>query len=1087
MDIVDQDNYLLREEIKQLKTKLAAAKKDYYGLVEKTNSQLQELFDSSNDLIQIFKPNGDFRFVNETWRNKLGYREDEVFNLKFTDVVHPEHLQQTKENLLKVSEGNRLERFETVLRTKFGKNIYVIGRLICVFENNKPSEYRCVFFDITERFRAERAQSLYYKIAHITITQNNLEDFYGKIYHELNEILKVRNFSVAIRKGNKYHYNYWVSEHEDDEEVQLTRDVEKLLSDYTFERSKPLIIYQDGIQKIAKQKKVRLKDPMPTIWLGVLIRLESKPVGVISFYSYQDQSAYNHKDLELLDFISGQISISLQRKINEEKIQNQAARLSAIFESSTHQIWSIDKNLCFTSFNQNYAEAFEEYYGIPPKIGMGLGAHLSQKGKGTQFWKTKYKKAFEGDIVNFQISQKSLNDKKVWRDVFLNPIFLPNGEIEEISIIANDITAKKQAENALKESEEKFRNIYESFQDIYFRCDMEGVISMVSPSVREVLGYEPEEIIGRTITDFFFSTSTLSTLFKNLFENNRVRNFEGAIKTKSGDEIQFLSNVRLIQRKFQKFEVEGVARDITQLKKTNQELREAKELAERSLQIKERFLANMSHEIRTPMNGIIGMIDLMGTTNLDIEQSEYIRTVKKSSDSLLNILNDILDLSKIEAGKMRLRNEPLRLVDTFEKVYDLYSQQAHISNNSLYYHLDKDLPEYIMGDETRLTQVLSNLTSNAIKFSPSKGTINLNIRIIEKKRSIYRFKVSIKDSGIGISKADIEKLFESFSQIDNSSSKNYSGTGLGLAISKELVKSMNGEIGVASTPGLGSTFWFTFTAKSITPKKAEELRKKEETQFVKQFTTSSPRILLVDDNHINRKVASNILTKSGCEVIEAASGHEAIEKVTESTFDLIFMDIQMPDMDGIETSNAIKKLKLETYPPLIAMTAYAMEEDRSKFIKSGMDDYISKPIKAATLIDTVKNWLHFEPKIVSSHVFIENTEALTINQNTLNQLFKYGGKELIESVLEEFDNEATVQVENIIRLYHQEAFDQMKTELHTLKGNAGTFGVEKLSAVAKEIEKLIKGNKFKSIKEELITLEQCLADFKESYQHFLTT
>ena len=1087
MDLAEQDIKSLKEEVKSLQERLEKAHEDYYGLVEKTNFHLKELFDSSNDLIQIFKPNGEFRFVNEAWRNKLGYREDEIFDLKFVEVVHPDHRKQTLHNLLKITAGSRLERFETVLKTKYGKNIYVIGKLTCVFEDDEPAEFRCVFFDITERFRAERAQSLYYKIANITISQNSPEDFYGKIFQELNDILKVRNFSVALKQGKTYQYAYWVNGYEEKTGVKFKKDVEKLLADYTFERGKPMIIYSDGIEKIAKQKKIKLQDKLPNIWLGVLIQLDSRPIGVLSVFSYQDQSAYNHKDLELLDFISGQITLSMERKLNTEKIQNQGARINAIFESSTHQIWSLDSELRFTSFNKNYAEAFEAYYGHEPKIGMSLKSQDSSTmpHKTNDFWKTKYEHVFKGNTLNFQISQKTLDGQKVWRDVFLNPIFLPDGSIHEISAIANDITEKKLSETALMESEEKFRNIFESFQDIYFRCNMDGIISLVSPSVKRVLGFEQEEVVGKKITDYFISRSKLSDLFKELYKDKQVQNYEGVVVTKNGNEIQFLSNVRLIKRRKNKYEIEGVARDFTRLKETNRQLREAKELAERSLQIKERFLANMSHEIRTPMNGIIGMIDLIGSTQLDDEQSEYIRTIKKSSDSLLHILNDILDLSKIEAGKMKLRLQPVRLIDTFEKVYELYSQQAHLSNNTLYYHLDDQLPEYIMADETRLTQVLSNLTSNAIKFSPKKGNINLSIRVLNQQDNCYRFKVFIKDSGIGIYQNDIEKLFQNFSQIDSSSSKNYSGTGLGLAISKELVKSMGGEIGVASTPGLGSTFWFTFEAYSIGAHEVTE--KTEENVFVKQFTDSSPQILLVDDNQINRNVAKSILLKSGCEVVEVSSGQEAIKEVKKRKFDLIFMDIQMPDMDGVQATAKIKKLKLVHRPPIVAMTAYSMEEDRVKFLKKGLDDYIAKPIKANSLIEKVKTWLHFEPKSVSSEVFNESTEELVINQNTLNHLYKYGGRELIESVLSDFDREATEQVASVTDFASQKEYESMRRELHTLKGNAGTLGIERLAAVARELEKKLKNKDYKYMNKQLGELKKCLTEFKESYANFLTT
>ncbi len=1087
MDLANQDITSLQKENQLLREKLEKANEAYFTLADKTNYHLKELFDSSNDLIQIFKPNGEFRFVNEAWRNKLGYRENEIYDLKFVEVIHPEHRKQTLENLLKITAGSRLERFETVLKTKYGKNIYVIGKLTCVFEDDEPSEFRCVFFDITERFRAERAQSLYYKIASITISRNNPEDFYGQIFQELNEILKVRSFAVALKTEDGYNHAFWTNELESSQQKRLNRDVETLLYDYIYERGKPMIIYNEGIEKIAQQKKIKLTDELPTIWLGVLIYMDSKAIGVLSVFSYQDQSAYNHKDLELLDFISGQVTLSMERQQNTEKIQNQAARINAIFESSTHQIWSVDRNFKFTSFNQNYAEAFESYYGITPTLGLkltGIQNKMLRK-KAISFWEGKYNKVFSGNPLNFQTSQKKLNGEKVWRDVFLNPIYRADGSIKEISAIANDITEKKLSETALKESEEKFRNIFESFQDIYFRCNMDGVISMVSPSVKKVIGYDQKDLIGKNITDFFFSKSSMATLFKKLYRDKQVQNFEGEVHTRDGQTIEFLSNVRLIKRQKNTFEVEGVARDFTRLKETNRQLVEAKELAERSLQIKERFLANMSHEIRTPMNGIIGMIDLLGTTALDREQSEYIKTIKKSSDSLLMILNDILDLSKIEAGKMQLRLQPTNLIETFEKVYALYSQQAHLSNNTLYYHLDEKLPKFVLADETRLAQVLSNLTSNAIKFSPNKGNINLSIRVMEVDEPKYKFKVSIKDSGIGILPADIDKLFQTFSQIDSSRTKNYSGTGLGLAISKELVKSMGGEIGVASTPGLGSTFWFTFVAEEVSAETSSKVL--EEANFVRQFTESNPKILLVDDNHINRTVASSILKKSGCLVTEASSGKMAIEQVEENTYDLIFMDIQMPEMDGVETTHRIKNLGLEKVPPLVAMTAYSMEEDRAIFLSKGLDDYIAKPIKATALIEKVKTWLHFEPKSVSSEVFEENTEELIINQNTLNHLFKYGGKELIESVLEDFDLEATEQVENALNYAKNGELEKTRQELHTLKGNAGTLGIERMATASRIIEQQLKQNDTTELTEKLNHLADCLGEFKESYKNFITT
>lgn len=1080
---VENDIDKLKKKIANLEAQLDNTQRDYYTLVEKTNQNLKDLFDNSNDLIIIFKRTGEIRFANEAVKKKLGYTEEEITEMKFLEAVHHEYQRGTLQNILKITAGSRFERFETVLTSRSGKNIYVTGKMTSVFENDEPVEYRCVFYDITERIRAESAQSLYYQIANITITENDLEQLYKNIYHQLNQMLKVHNFHISLKDGNSYRQVFCINEKADSDFIY---DVDHTLMDYTVQRDRSLIIYTDGIEKISQQTGAEFKDPIPKIWLGVIIRTASE-MGVMSIYSYKDQSAFNNKDLELLDYIGGQISLAMERQHKEEKIENQAATLGAIFDSSTHEIWSVDQDFRFTSFNQNYEIAFKKYYGTSPKIGISI-AEVSNEfltDDVKDFWVSKYEQAFTGKFVNFQTNNLDKFGKMVWREVFVNPIFLPNGRIEELSIIANDITEKKESEGALIASEEKFRTIFESFQDIYFRCDTQGIVTMISPSVQEVLGYEPGKVINTDVLNYADRTTQVIEIGRRISKEKRIRNVEGTLKTADGKKLQFLFNIRLINKDDGSVEIEGVARDISQLKKTNEELIRAKEMAERSLKIKERFLANMSHEIRTPMNGIIGMIDLLASTSLDDEQSEYVKTINKSSQTLLNILNDILDLSKIEAGKMDLRQHPVHLVKTIEKVYDLFSQQASSKDNNLYYHIDDRIPEWILGDETRLIQVLSNLTSNAIKFSENKGNINMSIRLQKKRGKQFVFKVSIKDSGIGISEVDQKSLFQSFHQLDNSSSKNFGGTGLGLAISRELVKSMKGDIGVVSTPGLGSTFWFTFMAEEISPDQVKASQ--PDKPFIKEFTGKQPKILLVDDNDVNRKVASSIMTKSGCQVLEAFDGFHAIEQVKKEAFDLIFMDIQMPKMDGLKATKEVRKLANGSNTPIIAMTAYSMEEDRERFLKAGLDDYLAKPIKAEMIIDKIKKWVDFKPIEVSIDSIADHAEDLAINQNTLNQLAKFGGQELIEATLMEFEEEAEELVKNTELFLNEKDYEKMRGELHTLKGNAGTLGIEKLSKQAAFIEKRLKENKFEGLEGEVQKLKTLFQEFKESSQNLLVT
>ncbi|MEO9481978.1 MAG: PAS domain S-box protein [Ekhidna sp.] len=1080
---VENDIDELKKKNANLQAQLDNTQRDYYTLVEKTNQNLKDLFDNSNDLITIFRKTGEIRFANEAVKNKLTYTEDEITDLKFLEVVHPDYRRGTLQNILKITAGSRFERFETVLISKTGKNIYVTGKLTSVFENGEPVEYRCVFYDITERIRAESAQSLYYQIANITITENDLEQLYKNIYSQLNQMLKVQNFHIALKEGKDYRKIFNINEKA--ETSNFAFDVDHELMEYTVQRDRSLIVYSDGIEKISQQIGVEFQDPIPKIWLGVIIRTASE-MGVMSICSYNDQSAFNNKDLELLDYIAGQISLAMERQHKEEKIENQAATLGAIFDSSTHEIWSVDKEFRFTSFNQNYETAFKKYYGLKPKLGTSIREVSNEvPDEVRDFWVAKYEEAFTGKFVNFQTNTLDKSGKMVWREVFANPIFLPNGRIEELSIIANDITEKKESESALIASEEKFRTIFESFQDIYFRCNTEGKVTMISPSVQEVLGYETKKVINTNVLDYAVRAPQILEIGRRINKENKIQNVEGTLKTADGKRLQFFFNIRLINKDDGTDEIEGVARDISQLKKTNDELKRAKEMAERSLKIKERFLANMSHEIRTPMNGIIGMIDLLASTSLDGEQSEYVKTINKSSQTLLNILNDILDLSKIEAGKMDLRQQPLHLVKTIEKVYDLFSQQASSKDNNLYYHIDEKIPDWILGDETRLIQVLSNLTSNAIKFSESKGNINMSIRLVKKRGKQFVFKVTIKDSGIGISEEDQKSLFQSFHQLDNSSSKNFGGTGLGLAISRELVKSMRGEIGVVSTPGLGSTFWFTFMGQEVSQSEVETIQ--PDKPFTKEFTGKQPKILLVDDNDVNRKVASSIMIKSGCQIDEAYDGFHAIEKVKEENYDLIFMDIQMPKMDGIKATQEVRKLEFGGNTPIIAMTAYSMEEDRERFLNAGLDDYLAKPIKAEMLIDKIKKWVDFKPIEVSIDSIVEKAEDLVINQNTLNQLAKFGGQELIEATLLEFEEEAVQLVKNTEKYLKVKDYEKMRGELHTLKGNSGTLGVEKLSKQAADIEKRLKENKFEELESKVQDLKALFQEFKESSQNLLVT
>jgi len=1068
-------------------------KKKIIKSLKEGNEQFQDLFENANDLIQVFSLNGDLLLVNRAWKETLGYSEEEISQLNFNTIVHPDFQKDTFDHLQKIIQGNKSdERFETVLTSKAGKKINVIGSVNVRYEHDKPIAFRGIFHDNTERIRAERAQNLYYKIANLTINSNNLETLLYNIHQELKTLIAVNNFHVGLydKDHNLLNFPYYVDENIGPKYVTNKRQISKGLTEYSLFNEKPTFLYEEDILQLVNEGQVELLGPVPKIWLGVPLKLENRTIGVICVKSHSDRNKYKRRHLELLDFISGQIAIAIERKRYEEKIIEQTARLNAIFESSSHLIWSVTRKRGLTSFNQNYANAIYNKYGEYPEIDPNKEnpkTLMLVDENFIEFINERYNEAFNGIPQHYETKTKDGTGNEIWRETYLNPIFLPDGRIEEVSGISHDITEKKRSEIAVQESEEKFRNIFESFQDIYYRTDLKGRITMISPSGIELSGYSQDEVMGMHISKFYASPRKQTKLIKQLLRTGTVTNYETNLRLKDGSSIQAISNIRLIFNKAGKpFAVDGVARDITYLKKASEELLKAKEIAERSLKVKESFLANMSHEIRTPMNGIIGMIDLMNETHLDEEQRKYVQTIKKSSETLLRILNDILDLSKIEAGKMQLRLTSINLESTIEKLSSLFSQQAASKGIGFELYLAPDLPKYILADEIRLLQILSNLTSNSIKFT-DQGQVHINLSVIEKRGNLNKIKVEIIDTGIGISEENKKMLFESFSQVDNSSTKSYGGTGLGLAISKELCKMMNGDIGVESELGKGSTFWFTFEANESKRVNEVEAGKYKIVKIENTFIDTKPKILLVDDNSINQLVASEILKKSGCEVDVAENGMEAIEKVKNNKYNLIFMDIQMPKMDGITATKEIRKLKIPNLPPIIAMTAYSMKEDRERFLLGGMDDYLPKPIKSEHLINKVKEWT-----ILNNLSNVENSHHEAIENNTIfnhevfQKLKSFANAETLYKIYKEFEKETESQLELCKNSLLSEDFKVILDNLHAMKGTSGTLGVEKVERISREIEAKMKGNNFENLNSDFQVLEEAFIEFKNYYKEIIT-
>ncbi len=632
----------------------------------------------------------------------------------------------------------------------------------------------------------------------------------------------------------------------------------------------------------------------------------------------------------------------------------------------------------------------------------------------------------------------------------------------------------------LNDSRDKYQSLYQNAYEGIFEIDGEGHVTNINPAALNLLGYGGEEDLKYRIKDGIRSTFVNPAEFdefkRRLAQSGRVTDFEAQVIDQNGRQTWIgLSGQISEDPASGEPRLEGAVVDISE-RKLREEADQARLIAEAATATKSQFLANMSHEIRTPMNAIIGYTNLTLDTDLNDQQLEYLETIRNASNHLLRVVNDILDLSRVESGKLELEESPFNLATVFEDVRNLFNLAAAQKGLKLNLpELDPETSPYFMGDPVRLGQVLINLVGNAIKFT-EKGSVD----VTWSSESIYddmtRISFRVKDTGRGIEPQNLESIFDSFSQVHRSPTD--TGTGLGLAISRKLAELMQGELTANSKPGVGSTFYFSAMLQNIA---APAASKRLTSISSSALSAEGQNILLVEDNEINQNLARNMLERHGFNVTVANHGAEALEILAEQFFGIILMDIRMPVMDGNEAVRKIRANPDLASATVIALSAGVLAEEVDEAMQAGFDHYLAKPIDFDALRQLLANNVVAPAKEYSPHVLrgVDFGRAIANHDGDINFLMDLTGD--FETLYGHADEDITAFIDS-------NQLEEAGRLAHNIAGLSGSFGAEDLMQAARRVEhSLKKGNEvstgdMQSLHNSLENFLNAIADFKSAHK-----
>ena len=695
--------------------------------------------------------------------------------------------------------------------------------------------------------------------------------------------------------------------------------------------------------------------------------------------------------------------------------------------------------------------------------------------------------------------------------------------------LAIEAADRRKVEQALRTSEGRLTTTVQSTNVGIWDWDLNTNDVYLSPEWKRQLGYEDHEL-ANTFQEWESRIHpedhdrALGAIAAYLSRREARLEIEHRLCHKDGSYRWILARGTLIKSHGQSTRIVGIHLDVSDRKMAEEVLRQAKETAEAASRAKSQFLANMSHEIRTPMNGVLGMAELLLRCALGDKERHLTESIHRSGTVLLALINDILDFSKIEAGKLQLETIPFEIRRTIQEAVDLAMPEVQKKHLKISWHVAGDIPAYLLGDPMRLRQIIVNLVGNAVKFT-EQGVIEVAVSVESQQGELYGLSIMVRDTGIGISPEAQAHIFAAFSQADGSTTRKYGGTGLGLAIVKQLVTLMGGHIEIHSAPGEGSTFTFSAYFKQcdpvqrLQPSSAEERGIDAEPFAHHAEGSEQVRILLVEDNPVNREVACGMLETLNFRIDTAENGREAVAAVESAAYALIFMDCQMPEMDGLTATKLIREREASIAPlsplnvhrsvchvPIVALTAHAMQGDREVCLAAGMDDYLTKPFTLSQLEQVLARWvcnrrpvqvkvcgdvtkapLQQEVPALQKGEPRQDTivEPTTIDQAALaaiRALQRPGQPNIVTRVLAQYVDTSTEIVDRIRRAVLSKDAVELRAAAHRLKSSSAQLGATALASDCRELEMMGGRGELERADETLKKLERHYADACAAFQ-----